>query len=190
MAAREFPAEWFDHAFFREHAALSRGNVLDYFAKSPFFDTTCAHAKLMLKGTDPWDRRKLLDPRFNGSIQYRLRGANNQRVPFFIIEEVFVKFNEANQPVASLTGVFVVQGIVIFPAPDVRNVLKNRLDNAKDLMETNFNALESFTSYSQSQGTVWLPTAVDDTDFAGGGLASASGAAQFSWKNDLASLTL
>lgn len=193
-AREDFPTQWFDFALLRAQGGLSEHNVLDYFSKSPYFDPTCGHAKLLLSGTaDPWDKRNLRDR--NGTLEYNLRKPPPDRPPprlpnasFFVIEEQWVEVVDRSVGV-SLTNVYIVQNGVIFPAPNVRKVLKNRLENTKDLIETTFNELEALTSFSQTNGTGWLPVqrqadASEDVN------ASTGSEAAFSWKNDLQRLTL
>ena len=177
--------EWFDHTFLQFNGPLTFANVLEYFSKSPFFDPQCAHAKLMTRGQDPWDEKELKE--FKKSIQYRVRpdihGTDFQ--PFFVIDQCYVERLEGVET-SIRTGTFVVQGISILPTPDIYSVVKNRLENSKDLIDRTFGAMESATMYSQEKGTEWISTEVTRTNVP----TTVDTTTEFSWKNKLKNITL
>jgi len=185
------PTEWSGHAQLRDVGGLlTPANVMKYFAQSPYFDRQCAHAKVMMRAgnLDPWDKANLTA--YDKSIQYELmptghRPSSNPNETFFVIQAQYVEiFNNVPQVVP--TGYFVVQGPIIIPAPDLFTVVKHRLDNSKDLVDETFSSLEGLTTYSQSEGTVWVRTQAPASDVSTGGDSGSS----FSWARDLKDILL
>lgn len=123
---------------------LSVHNVLDYFACSPFYDSSCNNEILRAQNLG---LEMLADM---PGVEYRLLHTGHEPVLF-----VVVKQERASKTVVRRQALYYILDKVIYQAPTLQRLIASRLTKSTNHLQRAFEEMSNAARYAPSQGFTW-----------------------------------
>ncbi|GBG34529.1 Mediator of RNA polymerase II transcription subunit 6 [Hondaea fermentalgiana] len=124
---------------------LSAHNVLDYFACSPFYDTSCNNEILRMQNLG---LEMLAD--MPPGIEYRLLPSGHEPVLFIVVKQ-----ERASKTVVRRQALYYILDKVIYQAPSLQRLIATRLSKSTNHLQNAFDQMVKAARYAPSQGFTW-----------------------------------
>jgi mediator of RNA polymerase II transcription subunit 6 len=128
--------------FWLKTFGVFRGNVLEYFYESPFFDPTSNNQLIRTQGVAPEHMKGMV------GMEYVLDELNMCEPHLYVIKK---QHRESPRKSELLEIYYVIDGI-IYQSPDLLQLFRSRISKASYYLGTSFSELQGTTSYTSKQG--------------------------------------
>ncbi|KAJ3183983.1 Mediator of RNA polymerase II transcription subunit 6 [Gaertneriomyces sp. JEL0708] len=141
---------WKDTGFLQMFG-LNEQNIMDYFARSPFYDLSCINEQLRMQSMHNQHlSAEQLDKRQMTGIDYELLYAIPQSGLFVIT----VGNRRSPTQVDTIGAYYVIEGTV-YQSPDLYTLLSNRIYTSLHHVESAFQEVQSQATYHPAMGNYW-----------------------------------
>ncbi len=124
---------------------LGSHNALDYFALSPFYDTTCNNEKVKMQ------RREFAQLDKMTGLEYRLFPTGKEPVLFVVKKQLRV--SEHSKKIQEL---YYILDKHIYQAPTLYRLFMSRLSKSCAHLQNAFDKLNQAAQFTPSQGSTWF----------------------------------
>jgi len=143
---------------------LFKGNVLDYFYTSPFFDHTSNNQLIRTQGvTNARDHLMTME-----GMEYELDELNMSEPNLYVIKKQIRR--KTPRPSVELLDIYYVIDGIIHQSPDLLQLTRSRISKAAHHLGRSFHELQSTTTFTSKHGhRCWMQGGGGEGEVEGGG---------------------